>query len=265
SARRFVLELEQHCPPSPGQAIKSPFHIPLAIGLVGPDGRDCELHVAEERDGRLLAAAARPDRDAHGHTAVLDLTGSRHVFVFDDIADPPIPSLLRNFSAPVVIEFDYDDAQLAFLAAHDSDPFNRWEAAQRLAVNGVLAIVAGADPAQRSAPLADALRGLLEDPSLDPAFRDQLFVLPSEGFIAEQLSVVDPTALRSARNALRRGVAEALTAQWAPSYAALRDDGPYSPEPAAAGRRALKNTVLAWWVETQAPEAIPAAEAQLPR
>ena len=264
-ARRYVLELEQRCPPSPGQASKAPFHIPLALGLVGPDGRDCELRVAEERDGALRPVAARADRDAHGHTLVLEITEPRHVFVFDGIDAAPIPSLARNFSAPVVIEFDYDDAQLAFLAAHDSDPFNRWEAAQRLAVNGVLAIVAGADPVQRSAPLAAALGRLLEDESLDPAYRDQLFVLPSEGFIAEQLSVVDPEALRHARNALRRGVAEALVAQWAPSYAALDDAGPYSPEPAAAGRRALKNTVLAWWVETQSPAAVAAAEAQFAR
>ncbi|MFO1300032.1 MAG: aminopeptidase N [Burkholderiaceae bacterium] len=264
-ARRYVLELEQRCPPSPGQASKAPFHIPLALGLVGPDGRDCELRVAEERDGALRPVAARADRDAHGHTLVLEVTEPRHVFVFDGIDAEPIPSLARNFSAPVVIELDYDDAQLAFLAAHDSDPFNRWEAAQRLAVNGVLAIVAGADPVQRCAPLAAALGRLLEVESLDPAYRDQLFVLPSEGFIAEQLSVVDPQALRHARNALRRGVAGALAEQWAPSYAALGDAGPYSPEPAAAGRRALKNTVLAWWVETQSPAAVAAAEAQFQR
>jgi len=264
-ARRYVLELEQHCPPSPGQPAKAPFHIPLALGLVGPDGGDCELRVSEQRDGALRPAAARPDRDAHGRTVVLEVTEPRHVFVFDGIDAAPIPSLGRNFSAPVVIEFDYDDGQLAFLAAHDSDPFNRWEAAQRLAVNGVLAIVAGADPVRRSAPLAAVLRRLLEDESLDPAFRDQLFVLPSEGFIAEQLSVVDPTALRNARNALRHAIAGALAGQWAPGYAALRDEGPYSPEPAAAARRALKNTVLAWWVETQAPEAIAAAAAQFER
>jgi len=265
AARRYVLELEQRCPPSPGQPTKSPFHIPLAIGLVGRDGRDCELRISEERGGGLGPAAARPDRDAHGHTAVLDVTESRHVFVFDDIAEPPIPSLARNFSAPVVIEFDYDDTQLAFLAAHDGDPFNRWEAAQRLAVNAVLAIVAGADPAQRCAPLVDALRRLLADDTLDPAFRDQLFVLPSEGFIAEQLAVVDPVAVRAARNALRHGVAMALAARWAPAWSSLRDEGPYAPEPAAAGRRALKNNVLAWWVETQAPDAIAAASAQFER
>ncbi len=261
-ARRYLLSIEQSCPPSPGQPEKAPFHIPLALGLVGPDGRDCELRISEERDGALRPVAAPAEAGAHGHTVVLDVTEPRHVFVFEGIGATPVPSLARNFSAPVLIEFDHDDAQLAFLAAHDSDPFNRWEAAQRLASDAVLAIVGGADAMRRSAPLAEVLGRLLEDESLDPAFRDQLFVLPSEGFIAEQLAVIDPVALRDARNALRRSVASALAERWAPAWAKLRDPRPWSPEPAAAGRRALKNTVLAWWVETQAPEAIAAAAAQ---
>ena len=264
-ARRYLLSIEQSCPPSPGQPEKAPFHVPLALGLVGPDGRDCELRISEERDGALRPVAARAEAGAHGHTVVLDVTEPRHVFVFEGIGATPVPSLARNFSAPVLIEFDHDDAQLAFLAAHDSDPFNRWEAAQRLASDAVLAIVGGADAMRRSAPLAEVLGRLLEDESLDPAFRDQLFVLPSEGFIAEQLAVIDPVALRGARNALRRSVATALAERWAPAWAKLRDPRPWSPEPAAAGRRALKNTVLAWWVETQAPESIAAAAAQFER
>jgi len=264
-ARRYLLSIEQSCPPSPGQPEKAPFHVPLALGLVGPDGRDCELRISEERDGALRPVAARAEAGAHGHTVVLDVTEPRHVFVFEGIGATPVPSLARNFSAPVLIEFDHDDAQLAFLAAHDSDPFNRWEAAQRLASDAVLAIVGGADAMRRSAPLAEVLGRLLEDESLDPAFRDQLFVLPSEGFIAEQLAVIDPVALRDARNALRRSVASALAERWAPAWAKLRDPRPWSPEPAAAGRRALKNTVLAWWVETQAPESIAAAAAQFER
>jgi aminopeptidase N len=264
-ARRYLLTIEQSCPPSPGQPAKAPFHVPLALGLVGPDGRDCELRVGEERGGALRPAAARADSDAHGRTVVLDVTEPRHVFVFDGIDAAPIPSLARHFSAPVVIGFDYDDAQLAFLATHDSDPFNRWEAAQRLAIDAVLAIVGGADAARRSAALATVLGRVLEDEALDPAFRDQLFVLPSEGFVAEQLAVVDPVALRRARNALRRCVADALAERWGPGYASCSDAGPWSPEPAATGRRALKNTLLAWWVETQAPEAIAAAAAQFER
>ncbi len=289
-ARRYRLELEQHCPPSPGQPVKLPLHIPLALGLVGADGRDCDLRISElpvselpvselpisgrpvsgppaagPRDGSPRPLAARIDRDARACTAILELTEARHAFVFDGLDAPPVPSLARNLSAPVTVEFDYTDAQLAFLAAHDSDPFNRWEAAQRLAVGGVLAIVAGVDPAAGGAPLADVLRRLLQDDSLDPAFRDQLFLLPSEGFIAEQLAVVDPVALREARNALRSAVARTLAPLWAPTCAGLRDHAPYSPEPAAAGRRALRNTALAWWVETRAPEAVATAVAQFER
>jgi aminopeptidase N len=262
---RYLLELEQHCPPSPGQPVKAPFHIPLAVGLVGRDGNDCTLRISEQRDGGFHPVTPRAETGTGGHTAVLELTMARHTFAFDGLAAAPIPSLGRDFSAPVVIEFDYDDTQLAFLAAHDSDPFNRWEAAQRLAVDCVLAIVDGADPARRCTPLAEALGRLLADASLDPAFRDQVLVLPSEGFIAEQLPVVDPAALRAARNALRRCVADLLSDAWQPAWAALRDDAPYAPEPAAAGRRALKNTALAWWVETQSPQAIAAAAGQFER
>ncbi|MBN9459823.1 MAG: aminopeptidase N [Burkholderiales bacterium] len=261
-ARRYALELEQHCPPSPGQPRKEPLHVPFAAGLVGPDGRDCALHVREQAGDTLRPATARIESGAGGHTVVLELTEPRHVFWFEDVGALPVPSLARNLSAPVIVEYDYDDAQLAFLAAHDSDPFNRWEATQRLAVNAVLAIVGGADARECCGRLAGVLRGLLDDATLDAAFRDQLFILPSEGFIAEQLAVVDPAALRAARNALRRRIADELSAAWQPACEALRDDAPYTPEPAAAGRRALKNTLLGWWTETQAGAAVEAAALQ---
>src|SRR5690606_25351086 len=118
------------------------------------------------------------------HTVVLDLTRSRQVFVFDDIDAEPVPSLARNLSAPVVVDCRYSDEALALLAAHDSDPFNRWEAAQRFIVERVVAIVDGADVDTSCEPLVATLGRLLDDETLDPAFREQLFQLPSEGFVA---------------------------------------------------------------------------------
>ncbi|MBN9426773.1 MAG: DUF3458 domain-containing protein, partial [Burkholderiales bacterium] len=263
-ARRYTLDIEQYCPPSPGQPAKLPCPIPLAVGLVGPDGRDIELNVdgPVQPGGAEGAGTSGEAGAAAGRTVVLDLTQARQRFVFNDVAAEPVPSLARHFSAPVIIEFDYGDAQLAFLAAHDSDPFNRWEAAQRLAVNSVLAVLDGADPAQRCHALVDVFGGMLPDDTLDPAFRDQVFILPSEGFIAEQLPVVDPLVVRAARNAVRRRLAEELQSAWRARYQALHDGRPYAPDSASAGRRALKNTALAYWVETQDPAAIAAAAAQ---
>ncbi|HEY0878230.1 MAG TPA: DUF3458 domain-containing protein, partial [Zeimonas sp.] len=262
ASRRYTLELEQDTPPTPGQPEKHPLHIPFAVGLVGRnDGRDRPLQVAELVGGERRPVDARPGETGR-HTAVLHLTEARHVFVFDELDAEPVPSLARNFSAPIVVEHDYDDDALALLAAHDSDPFNRWEALQRFVVASILAVLDGADAEARCAPLVSTFAALLDDDSLDPAFREQLFALPSEGFVAEQLAVVDPTTLRSARNAVRRCLAGSLGTRWRDAWQSFDDDTPYSPDPAAAGRRALKNAALGYWVETQAHEAIEAAVGQ---
>jgi len=260
--RRYTLELDQRTPPTPGQHEKLPLHIPFAVGLVGrDDGRDRPLRICELVDGRTRPIVARRGETGE-HSAVLELVEARHVFVFDDIDGEPLPSLARDFSAPIVVEHDYDDEALALLAAHDSDPFNRWEALQRFIVASILAVLAGADAQERCAPLVSAVGALLDDDALDPAFREQLFTLPSEGFVAEQIDVVDPAALRTARNAVRGCLANALHARWRNAWASCNDAAPYSPDPAAAGRRALKNASLAYWVETQAREAVDAAVAQ---
>ncbi len=262
TARRYTLELEQHCPSAPGQPDKVPLHIPFAVGLVGfDDGRDRRLRIGERVGDQTRALAFRAGETGE-HTAVLELTRARHVFVFDDVDAMPIASLARGFSAPVVVEHDYDDTALARLAAHDSDPFNRWEAVQRFLVASIVAVLSGAEPAQRCAPLVRTIGALLEDSALDPAFREQLFTLPSEGFVAEQLTVVDPGALRAARNGVRRYLAESLAAQWADAWSSHARREPYSPDPVSAGRRALKNVALAYWVDTQSDDAIDAAVAQ---
>ncbi|MGD9945570.1 MAG: aminopeptidase N [Burkholderiaceae bacterium] len=267
ATRRYALDIDQHCTPSPGQPNKQPCPVPLAVGLVGPDGRDVELKVHGATLGGTVPSGTPPGPGpgpgaAPARTVVLDVSQTRQRFVFDDVDAEPVPSLARHFSAPVIVEFDYSDAQLAFLAAHDSDPFNRWEAAQRLAVNSVLAVLDGADPATRCRALVDVFGGMLPDDALDPAFRDQVFILPSEGFIAEQLPVVDPSAVRQARNTVRMQLARQLNSAWRDRYQALNDGQPYAPDSASAGRRALKNTALAYWVETQEAAAIAAAAAQ---
>jgi aminopeptidase N len=258
AAQRYRLEVRQVCLPTPGQPDKQPLHIPLAIGLVGPQGADLPLHPSAE----TAASVRRLESEGGQFTLVLDLTESQQVFEFEQVAQAPLPSLARGFSAPVIVDFDYDEAQLAFLAAHDSDPFNRWEASQRLMTQCVLALLDGADPVGRCQPVVSALRQVLDDTDLDPAFREQMIALPSEGFIAEQLSVVDPVALRQAREALRFQIGHTLATRWRELYQSLVPAGPWSADPKAAGQRALRNAALGFWIDSGETAAVEAAEAQ---
>jgi aminopeptidase N len=245
-SKRYEIVLSQWCPPSPGQPEKAPFHIPVAVGLIGSDGRE-------------LAAAT------------LELTDERQVFTFDGVDPGPaadgrrfvVPSLLRDFSAPVVLEHAADDEALAFLLAHDTDAFNRWEASQRLAVSAILRALRGEPVDRAAAAFVGALGRPLADDTLDPALRDQLLGLPSEGFVAEQLQVVDPVALRAARNSVRNAVARGLASTLHAIRDALRPSGPYSPDAASAGRRALRNSALALLVEAGVDGADALAAAQI--
>jgi aminopeptidase N len=231
-SRRYTLTLGQWCPPSPGQPDKLPFHIPVAVGLMGGDGTE-------------LAQAT------------LELTEPSQTFVFDNIvprADADghfsvVASLLRDFSAPVILEHQADDATLAFQVAHDTDAFNRWEAAQRLAISAILRVLEGMPVTEASTALNRALARAVADQGLDPALRAQLLALPSEGFIAEQLEIVDPVALRAARNAVRDAIARTLATELRSQLNAPHRRTPYSPDPVAAGRRSLHNAALALLVE----------------
>ncbi len=242
-ARRYTLDVEQSLPPTPGQPDKAPLHIPLALGLIDPDGRELPLRLEGE------AAAAGTDR-------VLSVRAPRERFVFVDVPRPPVPSLLRRFSAPVQFEFDYTEADLVHLMAHDSDPVNRWEAGQRLALaivlRGVAALRAGEEMEVPRA-FVDAVARALADPR-DPAFTAEALVLPAEPYLAEQMEVVDPDAVHAARNALRRAIAAALRPELERVYHALESRAAYSPDAQSAGRRALRNMALGYLMELGAPE-----------
>ncbi|HMH18461.1 MAG TPA: aminopeptidase N [Burkholderiales bacterium] len=230
AARRYALSVKQSCPPTPGQATKLPFHIPLAVGLVGPDGRD------------LLAEGTR----------VLSVKQPEERFVFENVGAKPVPSLLRNFSAPVIVRHDYTEAELTHLMAHDSDAFNRWEAGQRLAL-GILLRGISATQGGRDFELPRAFAGaaarVVADASRDPAFAAEMLALPSENYIAEQMPVVDPDAIHAVRDELRRRLAAALREELLAVYRAHRGASPYSPDAGSAGRRALKNSALGYLME----------------
>ena len=238
AAKTCALTITQSCPPTPGQAHKKPFHIPVAVGLLDGNGSDLPLKL---QSGKGSGAT----------TLVLELTDTEHTFTFVDVPQQPVPSLLRGFSAPVTLSFDYSDADLAFLMAHDSDPFNRWEAGQRLAMRRLLALTetAGADEGAIDPALIDAMRATLNDKALDPSFREQVLALPSEVMIAEQMSVIDPGAIHKARQALRRTLARQLRDDLLAAYQFNRADGPYSPDAKSAARRGLRNIALSYLAE----------------
>jgi aminopeptidase N len=245
--KAYELTLSQHCAPTPGQPTKLPFHIPVALGLLDSRGHDMPL----QPDG------AETHSGAHGEcTMVLELTEERQTFRFKNIPEKPVPSILRGFSAPVCLKFDYSDAELAFLMQHDSDAFNRWEAGQRLATRRLLALTAagvaqsGADSAQGNNDiLIESFRATLNDVSLDPAFREVALTLPSEATLAEEVDVIDPQAIHAARRHLRSSLAQQLRADWLAAYEANQTPGSYTPDPKSSGKRALKNLALSYLAE----------------
>jgi len=240
-ARTYTLTLRQSCAPTPGQAEKRPLHIPFAVGLVAADGSDVPLRLAGEKA-------------ASGGTRVLSLTEPEQTYTFVDVATAPVPSLARGFSAPIVLDFDYTEAQLTHLVAHDSDSFNRWEAGQRLAVGLILRGVAARQAGQAfSAPAAfvAAFRRVLGDASRDPAFAAEALALPSESYVGEQMAVVDPDAIHAVRVSLRRQLAGALRDELLATYRAMANPGRFSPDATAAGRRALRNLCLGYLMELE--------------
>jgi aminopeptidase N len=253
NAHTFDLTLVQHTAGTPGQPDKSPVPIPFAVGLVLPNGHDAPLKLAGEPS-------------ASGGTRVLSFAQAEQTFRFVDVPAPPVPSLARGFSAPILVDYRYSDSDLVFLAAHDSDPFNRWEAVQRLALARITAAVdaieTGAQP-QLDNALVEAFSRLLSDASLSPAFRHQALQLPAEAFIAEFCAIVDPDAVRSARLTVLRELGRRLTPQWRRACETHAVAGPYRWDPASAGHRALRNLALGYWVESGEPAALERARAQL--
>jgi aminopeptidase N len=253
AAGTLELTLSQSTAPTPGQPSKEAFHIPVAVGLVGCDGVDVPLQLEGEPA-------------AQGMTRVLDLTEATQTFRFTRVKSPVVPSLLRGFSAPVTIEARLADRDLAFLAAHDSDPFNRWEAGQKMAIARLMALT---DAVEAGQPLAldeafvDVARSTLADPGLSPSFKEQALTLPAEGFIGEQRAVIEPGAIRAARSFMHAEIGRRLATEWQAVYDASAVPGPYSPDHVSAGRRGLRNLALSFLVDAGVPGALELARAQL--
>jgi len=250
-ARTYRLDVAQTVPATPGQPSKEPMVIPFAIGLVGRDGRDLALKLS---DGRALKRG------------VLTLTKPAESFVFGDIGEPPVPSLNRGFSAPIKLIADLSADELRFLAAHDADPFNRWQALQTLATRLLLDNVSSlraAQPIRRDSGLLDALGATLDDGTLEPAFVALALTPPGESDLAREIGRdVDPDAIFAARFALQAEMGKHLAGSLFDHYRRLSESRPYTPDAAGAGRRALRNTCLSLLVATRRRDAISLAARQ---
>jgi aminopeptidase N len=249
--KTYTVECHQSLAPTPNQADKKPMVIPLRAGLVGKDGRDLPL---------VQSNGAAVER------GVLELTQTSHTFEFRDIAERPVLSINRGFSAPIKLVTDLDTDDLAFLAAHDSDAFNRWQALQtvstRLLIESVAALRADKTP-RNDDKLIAAMAAILDDATLEPAFIALMLVPPGEGDIARDIGKdIDPDAIFRARKTLRADIGDRLGAPLAATYDRLTITGPYSPEAKDAGKRALRNVVLDLLAVTGKPEAIARASKQ---
>ena len=234
-AKTAELTVEQVLPPTPGEAKKKPLHIPVRLGLLGSNGQDLPL---------TLASGERLE------DGVIEVRKRSETFRFRDVPTAPVPSLLRGFSAPVNLTIELSDRDLEFLMANDSDLYNRWQAAQdyatRVMIAGVAGLRDGKRPAKPSAFVA-ALGVTFCDPQLEPGYRAQFMLLPSENDIARIIGRdVDPLAIHKARDQLRKAIGTRHAAALVDIYREYELKGPYSPQPEAAGKRALRNAALGY-------------------
>ncbi|WP_346839402.1 aminopeptidase N [Microbulbifer sp. SAOS-129_SWC] len=243
----YTLTVKQSCPATPGQEEKLPFHIPFALGLLDSDGNDLPL-------------------DAEGNThKVLQVTEAEQQFRFAGLQEKPLPSLLRGFSAPVRVCYEYSLEQLQFLMRCDSDEFNRWDASQRLAFAALEKLQAdfrNGDTLQLPAAVIESYRSVLQNRELDPALVAEMLALPSAQTLAEQAQTIDAEAIVAARDFARRELALALKDDLHACYLRLCNEREYSPSAADIAERSLKNTCLAYLAVTQAADAVALAEAQ---
>ncbi|KAJ0716496.1 putative cytosol alanyl aminopeptidase [Helianthus annuus] len=244
-AHTFSLKFSQTVPPTPGQPIKEPMFIPVAAGLLDSNGKDMPLS-SIYHDGKLesVACGGQPV-----NTTVLRVTKAEEEFVFTDVPEKPIPSLLRGYSAPIRLHSDLTDSDLFFLLAHDSDEFNRWEAGQILARNIMLSQVVNFQ--KNNALVLDpqfvhGIKCILLDSSLDKEFIAKAITLPGEGEIMDMMEVADPDAVHAVRKFIRKQLASELKQELISLVKENRSTEKYVFDHANMARRALKNTALGY-------------------
>nr|WP_314570036.1 aminopeptidase N [uncultured Pseudomonas sp.] len=250
-ARTYSLTLRQSCPETPDKVEKLPFVIPVALGLLDASGQELPLRLADEAT-------------AVGTSRVLAVTDAEQTFTFVDIAEQPLPSLLRGFSAPVKLSFPYSRDQLMFLMQHDTDGFNRWDAGQQLSVQVLQEMIGQYQRGESLAMdsrLLTALASVLDNTELDPAMVAEMLSLPSEAYLAEISEIADVDAIHAAREFARKQLADGLfDGLWA-RYQANREvsrSTVYVAEKEHFARRALQNIALSYLMLSERPEVLAA-------
>ena len=236
--KSFTLTLSQSCAPTPDQAKKEPFVIPVSVGLLNASGTPMAVRLQGDTQGQ-----AKPE-----FSKTLVLSESTQTFVFENIESVPTPSLLRNFTAPVNLDCALTEEQWLTLLAHDTDSFNRWEAGQRLAVQAALRFIRGNHNPQTEPVLGadylEAMKAVLNHTDLDSAFKELVLTLPSETYISEQLESVDPQQVHAVREAMKLQLAQSLQTEWQTCYTQNKVTGAYSPDAKSSGKRALSGMAL---------------------
>ena len=244
ATQTYQLNVKQSCPDTPGQTNKLPFVIPLRLALLSQQGQPISMQLEGE------AAAVADER-------VLSVTEAEQTFTFINVPEQPLPSLLRGFSAPVVLEYDYSRDQLVFLLQHDTDGFNRWEAGQQLALQVIEEVVGQiyeTDEPMLDTRLVEVFAALLQQADLDPAMLAELLALPGTGYIIEQYEDADPLAIHQAREYVSQQLAFALQEPMLARYQALRKvslETPYVAQADHFARRRLQNMLLAYLMRTE--------------
>ncbi len=250
ATQKYTLTLKQLTPPTHEQKDKQALVLPFALGLLSVNGGELPLQLEDETE-------------AVSETRLLIMNETQQQFTFVNIPEAPVPSLFRDYSAPVKIYFDYSKEQLATLIAYDSDAFVRWDAAQRMAQNAILEQVhqrANGAKMRLDSSLIKAFRGILSDYQADPALLAEAMTLPDEDYLADQMDVVDVDGIHAARKFIKKGLACDLITLFTERYIALNDGQPYQKSATAMARRSLRNVCLSYLLETDAGESLALAQ-----
>jgi aminopeptidase N len=257
--KAYRLNVAQSCPSTPDQDKKEPFHLPLAVGLLGADGKDMAIEMSGDE-----VSSVRQQGDEF--TLVLNVTEGEQTFTFPNVPEKPVPSLLRGFSAPVKLEDDYTRDDLMFLMSNDADGFNRWEAGQRLAVSVIHEVMGQVQDGKQISVdrrLTDAYQNVLNealerdnDKDFDKSMVAEMMVLPAEGYLAELQKIADVDAIHRAREAVRDAIAMELKGLLIAVYKMNKSDAEFAPTTIQMAQRAIKNISLSYLMQPEATEMV---------
>lgn len=249
AAKQLHLTIAQSCPPTPNQPLKAPLHIPVKLGLLGSDGSAMNVVYNGQSSKELT----------------LNVTQAEQTFIFEQLAEPPVVSLLRGFTAPVNLKMQRSLEELAFLLKYDSDAFNRWEAGQQLAVQGIFGLIDDLNNGralQLDAVMVEAYRSVLTEANQDLSYQAMLLALPEESYLAGQMLVIDVDAIHQTREFVRKTLAEQLQSEFKSLYAAHNRDESGCFDAGAVGRRRLKNICLHYLITRESEDSYMMAEQQ---